>query len=123
VNLLEKNSNLSDEQKEIVRDIKTSSELVNTIIGDILDCSKIESGKFQFELIPFDLLETLETISRVQERLLKRKPIQWNCIMKDNTPQFVIGDPTRLQQIINNLLTNAEKFTNPGGTVTLKVDC
>lgn len=84
------------------------------IINDILDFSKLESGRMKLEDIHFDLWELLRQESRVHGRVAMSKGIWFLHPSHHDVPRFVHGDPLRLRQILNNLLTNALKFTAEG---------
>lgn len=93
VNLLEK-TQLDDSQMAIIRDLKSCSSLVNTIIGDILDCSKIENGKIELEKKKFQFHDTLISLARIQEIAAKGKKLQFESFISPEIPKCVIGDPT-----------------------------
>lgn len=93
VNLLEK-TNLNETQLAIIRDLKSCSTLVNTIIGDILDCSKIENGKIELEKVKFGLHETLISLARIQEIAAKDKKLNFEFSMSPGVPKYVLGDST-----------------------------
>ena len=100
--------------------IYSSGESLLHIINDILDFSKIEAGKLDLEAIDFNLHDSLrETVSMLKERA-QSKGIRLDCAFAPNVPLAINSDPTRLRQIVINLLGNAIKFTEQGG-VTLHV--
>ncbi len=100
--------------------IYSSGESLLHIINDILDFSKIEAGKLDREAIDFNLHDSLrETVSMLKERA-QSKGIRLDCAFAPNVPLAINSDPTRLRQIVINLLGNAIKFTEKGG-VTLHV--
>jgi signal transduction histidine kinase len=93
VNLLEK-TQLNDSQMSIIRDLKSCSSLVNTIIGDILDCSKIENGNIDIEKKKFHFRDTLISLARIQEIAAKEKNLHFETFISPDIPVCVIGDPT-----------------------------
>jgi two-component system, sensor histidine kinase and response regulator len=116
------NTRLSDSQKKYAESVLHSCELLLHVINDILDFSKIEAGKMTLENIPFDLSKTIsDTIDLFAERAQK-KGVELAFLVENNIPAAVSGDPTRLGQILTNLIGNAIKFTD-SGEVTLKVSC
>ncbi|ETZ22421.1 PAS domain-containing hybrid sensor histidine kinase/response regulator [Pedobacter sp. V48] len=102
------------EQLENLNILKFSSENLLSLINDILDYSKIESGKIEFELIDFNLTELLNNIRLGQIPQAEEKGIKLKLKMDSDLPEVIIGDPVRLTQILNNLISNAIKFTNDG---------
>lgn len=110
---------LSSIQSEYIEEIKIASELMLFLVNDILDLSKIESGKMTFENINFDLKKIItESISLNIPRALQ-KGILLDMNYDDTIPPILNGDPMRIKQVLNNLITNAVKFTEKGG-VTIK---
>jgi two-component system sensor histidine kinase/response regulator len=121
INLL-LDTNLDEEQKELAVNAHKSSELLLTIINDILDVSKIEAGKLKLEDISFDIRSTVEDIAILNAANALDKNIEICTLLHSEVPQKVIGDPYRLKQVLNNLINNAVKFTEKGEiTVTVKV--
>ncbi len=90
-----------------------AASLLN-IVNDILDFSKIEAGKFELEMIPFDLCVTINDLREGFQYKAYQKGLAFNCCMPSDVPTLLIGDPTRLRQILVNLVNNAMKFTDAG---------
>lgn len=111
---------LSKEQKQFLDNIITSSDSLLVIINDILDFSKMEAGKLEVESIPFNLHDLLKKISHSFQTIIKHKNLNFIINIDNNVPVYILGDPTRLNQIITNLLSNAVKFTEHG-TITLDI--
>jgi PAS domain S-box-containing protein len=112
---------ITQEQREYLETVHSSAEALLTIINDILDFSKIEAGHLEIDRVDFDLRECLaETCSALAVRA-SEKNLELICEVRPEVPEIVIGDPTRLRQIIVNLLGNAIKFTN-SGEVALTVE-
>lgn len=104
-----------DEQDNIyLNAIHQSSENLVVIVNDILDFSKIEAGKMEFEEIPFSPVESLQLTFNTLRFKAEEKGLKLITNCADNIPQFVLGDPVRLNQILINLTGNAIKFTEAG---------
>ena len=107
-------SSLSNTQRENLLSAKTCANDLLQIINDILDYSKLENKKMAVESINLDLYEMLSMVERVHSRTAKNKGLHFIAADREGLPQFIKGDPLRLRQILNNLLTNALKFTEKG---------
>ena len=113
--------NLDDHQHKYLNVIKKSSENLLVIINDILDLSKIEVGKMDFEKIPFSVEDALETVYHAMLFKADEKKLSFKINIGPNVPGIIEGDPTRLNQILINLAGNAIKFTANGG-VTIDIN-
>lgn len=102
------------EQLSYLTAIKESSNSLLVIINDILDLSKIEAGKVELEEIPFSMAEVVGNIQTIMQFKAEEKGLELHTSPPDNLPDRVIGDPTRLHQILLNLVSNAIKFTEKG---------
>lgn len=107
-------SDMTDEQMEELNAVLFSSEQLLSIINDILDFSKIEAGKLELEKVPMDLKTLLQQSLKMQEPMANQKGLDLTLDIQDGIPALVDGDPTRLKQVITNLLNNALKFTEKG---------
>ncbi|HEY3937299.1 MAG TPA: response regulator [Bryobacteraceae bacterium] len=107
-------SELSMEQRENLKTVKSSADSLLTIINDILDFSKIEAGKLDLDRIEFDFRDSLEESVRTLAVWAHEKNLELVCGVAPNVPEIVVADPTRLRQIVTNLLSNAIKFTERG---------
>jgi len=105
---------LSVQQKDYSDSIQNSASALLTIINDILDFSKIEAGKLELEYIDIDLRRMLFDISQLMATKAQEKNIELICMVQNNVPNFLMGDPGRLRQILINLLGNAVKFVDKG---------
>ena len=105
---------LDDDQKDLARTVRDSGESLLTIINDILDFSKIEAGKLDVEVQPFDLRECIVSAVELVRHRATEKGLKLVVAVADDVPASVKGDPTRLRQILLNLLSNALKFTEAG---------
>ena len=95
------------------------SQFLLTLINDILDMSRIESGKMKLEEVPFDLYALADKLDAMFRSTAEDKGIHWEVKMQDVDVQRVIGDEMRLSQVIINFISNANKFTPAGGTVSV----
>jgi signal transduction histidine kinase/DNA-binding response OmpR family regulator len=105
---------LTEEQSDRVETIRSSGEALLTIVNDILDFSKIESSKLVVEQVPFDLRPCVEDALEVIAPMAAEKGLEIGYVMSDEAPEALLGDPTRMRQILINLLSNAAKFTSKG---------
>jgi two-component system, sensor histidine kinase and response regulator len=116
------NSRLTEEQGNYVRILNRASENLLSLVNNILDLSKIESGQFEIDRSPFDLFETVESILDITSPRADAKGLEIILKVDSGTPRFVMGDSNRTKQILINLLGNAIKFTKAGEIVlSLKV--
>ncbi|MFQ3618438.1 MAG: PAS domain-containing protein [Cyanobacteriota bacterium] len=115
---------LTPQQEEFAQTIISSGETLLKIINDILDFSKIESGKLELERETFSLRQCVEcAIDLIMPKALE-KDLEVGCLFEPDVPDLVIGDSTRVQQVLINLLSNAVKFTSQGEvTVTVSAHC
>jgi two-component system, sensor histidine kinase len=114
-------SELNDAQGQYVDASLFSANKLLKIINDILDQSKIEAGKLDVEAVSFHLRHELETAIRLWSSNCQSKNINFNFYIDDSVPDVVKGDPTRLNQVLTNLLGNAYKFTMPMGDIKFRV--
>ena len=105
------------DQREYSQIIRTSGESLLTIINDILDFSKIEAGRMELESAPFDLSECVESALDLMAGRASEKGVELIGDVRPDVPRIVVGDVTRLRQILLNLLSNALKFTDTGEVV------
>ncbi len=110
-------TDLTAEQREFTEIIRNSSDSLLTIINDILDFSKIEADKLELEQKPFVLRECLESSLDLMSGKAAQKGLDLAYIVAEGTPEAIVGDVTRLRQILVNLLSNAIKFTEVGEVV------
>jgi len=116
-------TNLSEQQKKYVNIFQNSGESLLTLINDILDLSKIESGKVELENKEFNLINTVENIAEMISVRAYKKGLEMPLRISSEVPECVIGDPERLRQILINLLGNAVKFTESGQVfLDLRID-
>jgi signal transduction histidine kinase/CHASE2 domain-containing sensor protein/CheY-like chemotaxis protein len=111
---------LNYEQKDFVSTIQVSADHLLKIINEILDFSKLESGEMRLESIAFNLSQLIEQVIEILANSAQYKGLSLSYWIDPATPMMVEGDPTRLNQILTNLIGNAIKFTEQGG-VTINV--
>jgi signal transduction histidine kinase/CheY-like chemotaxis protein len=108
---------LAPQQRDFVETIRDSSDSLLTIVNDILDFSKIEAGRMELEHHAFNLQECLESALDIVAPSAAEKGLELACMVEPGTPGAILGDSTRLRQILVNLLSNAVKFTDQGEVV------
>lgn len=106
--------NENAETQEYIDALKFSAESLHSLINDILDYNKIESGKIDLESTEFSLIDQLKNICESFKYKASSKEVRLVLEVGDHTPDRIMGDPTRLTQIFNNLIGNALKFTHEG---------
>jgi signal transduction histidine kinase/ActR/RegA family two-component response regulator len=112
---------LSQQQREYVDAIATSGEALLTILDDVLDLSKIEAGKLRIDLQPMELRRLVADIVLLNSAVARSKGLTLRLSFDPRVPAWVLGDPVRLRQVLQNLVGNALKFT-PRGLVELAVE-
>ncbi|MFM7885723.1 MAG: ATP-binding protein [Pseudanabaena sp.] len=111
---------LTEEQQDLVQTIQYSSDALLTLLNDILDFSKIEAGMLELEEHPFVVKNSVQSVCDLLNRQAKDKAIDLSYHVSDDIPHMLIGDSSRLHQILLNLISNAIKFTQQGNiTVTV----
>ncbi len=108
---------LTDEQRDFAETIRTSGESLLGIINDILDFSKIDAGRMELEQQPFDIWECVESALDLVAGAAAARKLNLSCFISPEIPEMVVGDVTRLRQVMVNLLSNAVKFTEAGDVV------
>ncbi len=112
---------LNNEQKDFVKTAHKSADALLAILNDILDLSKIEAGKLHFENIAFNLRDVITDVVNLYSLKAEQQGVLVTQQIDDAVPQAIIGDPTRIRQIVFNLVSNALKFTEKG-EVTISVE-
>jgi PAS domain S-box-containing protein len=112
---------LTPEQREYAEIIQSSSESLLNLVNDILDISKIEAGKMEIEVVPFDMKEVVEGVAEVLSVRARERGIELIGYVEPDLPSKILGDPTRLRQVLTNLVGNAIKFTEKG-EVAIRVE-
>jgi signal transduction histidine kinase/ActR/RegA family two-component response regulator len=108
-------SELDGEQRQIVDLMSNSAGALRGLINDVLDCAKVEAGRIELEQIPFSLMDCLEGIVGQELPAARKAGIHLSLKVARGVSDRVVGDPTRLRQVLSNLVSNAVKFTRRGG--------
>ena len=108
---------LPDDEREMVSIINSSGETLLTILNDLLDLAKIEAGRLDLEDIPFDITELGRSVHNAFSAVAAKKELELTLSVNVDACGMYSGDPTRLRQILNNLVSNALKFTEAGQVV------
>lgn len=111
---------LNEEQRKFSDVLARASGNLLNILNDVLDLAKLEANKLTFENIPFSIREVIDRCSNLVKTKLENKNITLNVTISDSAPTIILGDPSRVQQVLNNLLGNAIKFTDKG-SITIRV--
>lgn len=111
-----------DQVKEDTDDIINASNTLLEIVGNILDISKIESDKLDIDAKPYNFVEEIEKLAKIDATRIGNKPIDFKVNMAPDIPYELIGDKVHVKEIVNNILTNAIKYTDKG-KITLTAKC
>jgi signal transduction histidine kinase len=110
-------TNLDEEQRRYAEQVSDSADSLLTVITELLDLSKIETGQFKLEILDFDLRKLLDEFAGTMIPRAKKKNLELSCLVDPNLPTHLRGDPGRLLQVLLNLAGNAVKFTSKGVVV------
>ncbi len=113
---------LESNQRDFVETIRNSSDTLLTIINDILDFAKIESGKLELEEQPFNLRRCIESALDLVASIASAKGLELAYLIPPQATEALVGDVTRLRQVLANLLSNAVKFTEKGEVIVSVID-
>jgi signal transduction histidine kinase/CheY-like chemotaxis protein len=108
---------LTEEQRDFLQTARSSADSLLAVINDVLDYSKVEAGRLDFELRPFELQRELEVALRTVALRAHQKDLELLCDVRPDVPEALVGDPSRIRQVLINLLGNAIKFTERGEIV------
>jgi len=117
-----KSTEVDAEQEEFISVIESSSDNLLSIVNDILDLSKIKADKIELEHIPFDVVEKMEASIESYGARASEKDIDLSVYIDPYMPKMLVGDPTKISQILVNLISNATKFTGMGGNIDVKIE-
>lgn len=129
--IAEKNLGDVESTKESLRKISLASNHLLTLINDILDISKVESGKLKLSPLTFSIVETVENLVNISQPMIKEKNLEFSFHINHMEKEYLYTDQLRLNQIYINILSNAIKYTEPGGRISIdmreeksqKADC
>ena len=107
-------TNLDDKQRYLLQIVNSESNALHGLINNVLDFSKVEAGKLEIEAITFDLNHTFDDLTKAFAYKVEQKGLEFAFFLSPHMPCNLIGDPTRLRQILVNLVANALKFTDEG---------
>lgn len=119
--LAEKNPGDVESTKESLHKISLASNHLLTLINDILDISKVESGKLKLSPLTFSIVETVENLVNISQPMIKEKNIEFSFHINQFEKEYLYTDQLRLNQIFINILFNAIKYTEPGGRVSVSL--
>ena len=111
---------LSDRQMRHISTALGAAKALLSVVGDVLDFSKIEADHLELDPVEFELPDVIDQSVRLLAGEIRSKHVELTCLVKEDVPRIVIGDSTRLQQILINLVANAAKFTERG---EIHVEC
>ena len=117
--IAEKNLTDVESTKESLRKISLASNHLLTLINDILDISKVESGKLKLNPLTFSIVETVENLVNISQPMIKEKNLEFSFHINRMEKEYLYTDQLRLNQIYINILSNAIKYTEPGGSVSV----
>ena len=119
--IAEKNLGDVESTRESLRKISLASNHLLTLINDILDISKVESGKLKLNPLSFSIVETAENLVNLSQPMIKEKNIDFSFNINKIETEYLFTDQLRLNQIYINILSNAIKYTEPGGSVRVEL--
>jgi len=105
---------LTDEQRDNLQTVKNAADVLLTLLNDILDLSRVEAGKIQMEKIEINVRDILNSVGKSMALVARNKGLKLLWSVQEDVPKLVIGDPTRIRQVLVNLINNAMKFTFKG---------
>ncbi|MBQ7585190.1 MAG: response regulator, partial [Desulfovibrionaceae bacterium] len=114
--------NLSENLKDYLSKIEGSAKYLLSLINDILDMSRIESGRMVIKNEPFSFKNFLDFINTKADAESSKRGLKYECLINGSISNYYIGDEVKLRQVLSNLLSNALKFTPKGGQVSLKIE-
>ncbi len=119
--IAEKNLGDVESTAESLRKISLAGNHLLTLINDILDISKVESGKLKLSPLTFSIVETVENLVNISQPMIKEKNLEFSFHIKRMEKEYLYTDQLRLNQIYINILSNAIKYTEPGGRVSVEM--
>ena len=119
--IAEKNLGDVEATEESLRKISLAGNHLLTLINDILDISKVESGKLKLSPLTFSIVETVENLVNISQPMIKEKNLEFSFHINRMEKEYLYTDQLRLNQIYINILSNAIKYTEPGGRVSVEL--
>lgn len=110
-------SELDKDQRSVLETLTSSTRTLLALLSDVLDYSKIEAGRLELEIIEFDLIARTNDVISLLRPQAEHKGLSLTVTIASDVPRYILGDPTRIQQVLFNLVGNAVKFTNSGEVV------
>ncbi|MBR1691333.1 MAG: PAS domain S-box protein, partial [Lachnospiraceae bacterium] len=121
-NIALQEKDMSDSLRDHLEKIGSSARYLLTLINDILDMSRIESGRMTLKYEEFSFKSFLEQVNTMVDGQCRDRGLHYDCVIHGTVSEHYIGDDTKLKQVLINILGNAVKFTEPGGKVSLDVE-
>ena len=115
--------NPTAEIKTYLEKIRKSSEYLLALINDVLDISRIESGKIKYDPVPSDITDITETVLNIAKGFLTNRDIAFHISRAEIKNPYVLADAVRIREVLVNILSNAIKYTNDGGSITFESEC
>lgn len=119
---MQSRNNCPDDMKQDLEDVVSASKTLLEIVGNIIDINKIESEKMEVVEVPYNFKEEIESLTRICCTRIGNKPIEFHLNIAEDIPHELFGDKIHIKQIVNNLLTNAIKYTEKGN-INLNIRC
>ena len=119
---MQSRNNCPDDMKQDLEDVVSASKTLLEIVGNIIDINKIESEKMEVVEVPYNFKEEIESLTRICCTRIGDKPIEFHLNIAEDIPYELFGDKVHIKQIVNNLLTNAIKYTEKGN-INLNIRC
>ena len=119
---MQSRNNCPDDMKQDLEDVVSASKTLLEIVGNIIDINKIESEKMEVVEVPYNFKEEIESLTRICCTRIGNKPIEFHLNIAEDIPYELFGDKIHIKQIVNNLLTNAIKYTEKGN-INLNIRC
>ena len=119
---MQSRNNCPEDMKQDLDDVVSASKTLLEIVGNIIDINKIESEKMEVVDVPYNFKEEIESLTRICLTRIGEKPIEFHLNIAEDIPYELLGDKAHIKQIVNNLLTNAIKYTEKGN-INLNIRC
>ena len=119
---MQSRNNCPDDMKQDLEDVVSASKTLLEIVGNIIDINKIESEKMEVVEVPYNFKEEIKSLTRICCTRIGNKPIEFHLNIAEDIPHELFGDKVHIKQIVNNLLTNAIKYTEKGN-INLNIRC